>query len=101
VEAGGVRIKILSSATDDLYDGFRFYERQTPGLGIRFFRSLFTDIDSLLVHTGIHPVRFGYFRLLSKRFPYAIFYSLEEDVIVVRRVLDTRRDPARTRRALE
>jgi len=96
-----VRIKILSSATDDLYDGFRFYERQTQGLGIRFFRSLFSDIDSLLVHAGIHPVHFGYFRLLSKRFPYAIFYSLEEDLIVVRRVLDTRRDPDRIRRALE
>ena len=95
-----MKIKVLSSAMDDLYDGYRFYEQQTQGLGVHFFKSLFSDIDSLLLHAGIHPVHFGYHRLLSKRFPYAIFYRLEDDLIVVRRVMDIRRDPNQTRRAL-
>lgn len=89
-----MKTKILAAAMDDLYDGFRFYERQTPGLGTYFFRSLFADIDSLEIHAGIHAVHFGYYRLLSRRFPYAVFYRMEQEMAVVYRVLDTRRDPA-------
>ena len=48
-----------------------------------------------------HPKVFGYHRLLSRRFPYAVYYTLEEDLAVVWRVLDLRRHPDRIRRALE
>lgn len=96
-----MKLKLLSSAMGDLEDGFRFYERQAPGLGVRLFESLFADIDSLLIHAGVHPVHFGYHRMLSRRFPYAIFYSVEDDVVLVRRVFDTRRDPNHIRKELE
>ncbi len=42
-----MRIKILSSAMDDLYEARLFYEKQGEGLGDYFFDSLFSDIDSL------------------------------------------------------
>lgn len=36
---------------------------------------MYADIDSLVVNTGIHPLYFGrYHRLLSKRFPFAVYY---------------------------
>lgn len=35
--------------------------------------SIFSDIDSLQLYAGIHLKAFGYFRLLSKRFPYAVY----------------------------
>jgi len=39
---------------------------------------------------------------LSKRFPYAIYYKLEEEsVVVVWRVLDLRRDPKKIRQSLK
>ncbi len=44
-----MRIEILSDATEDLLDGYHFYERQAPGLGNYFLDSLYSDIDSLLV----------------------------------------------------
>lgn len=96
-----MRIKILSSAVDDLHTGRLFYEKQGEGLGEYFFNSLFSDIDSLLLYAGIHQKVFGYHRLLSKRFPYAVYYTLEEDLILVRRVLDLRRHPERLRQALK
>jgi hypothetical protein len=44
---------------------------------------------------------FGFHRLLSKRFPYAIYYRIDgQRVAVVYRVLDCRRDPARIRSEL-
>jgi plasmid stabilization system protein ParE len=95
-----MRIKILSSAVEDLHAGRLFYEMQAEGVGAYFFDSLFSDIDSLALFAGIHPKVFGYHRLLSKRFPYAVYYTLEDDLAVVWRVLDLRRHPDRIRQAL-
>lgn len=40
-------------------------------------------------------------RILSKRFPYAIYYRIENGVLIVYRILDCRRNPERIRRMLE
>jgi len=88
-----VRIEILDEAQEDLIQGFRFYEGREAGLGTYFLDCLFSDIDSLLVHAGIHQVVYSYHRCLSKRFPFAIYYSREEEVIHVHAVLDCRRNP--------
>jgi plasmid stabilization system protein ParE len=96
-----MKIKLLSSAMEDLYEGRLFYEKQGEGLGEYFFDSLFSDIDSLTLYGGIHAKVFGYHRLLSKRFPYALYYRIEEaSVVVVWRVLDLRRNPRRIRASL-
>jgi len=96
-----MRIKILSSAVADLDAGRLFYESQGEGLGSYFLDSLFSDIDSLVLYGGTHVEVFGYHRLLAKRFPYAVYYTLEEDLVLVRRVLDLRRNPNRIRQALQ
>ena len=49
-----MKLKILSSAIDDLYEARLFYARQGEGLGDYFFDSLFSDIDSLTLYGGIH-----------------------------------------------
>lgn len=94
-------LRILPSAIDDLASGRAFYEaRGGRSLGEYFFDSLFSDIDSLMLYAGIHKSIHGYHRLLSKRFPYAIYYKIDGEQIVVWRVLDCRQNPARIRRAL-
>ena len=96
-----MKIKVLSSAIEDLYEGRLFYEKQGEGLGEYFFDSLFSDIDSLLLYGGIHLKVFDYHRMLSKRFPYAIYYKLEkESGVVVYRVLDLRRDSKKLKQSL-
>jgi len=49
-----MKIRILSSAYNDLKAGRKFYEKQGEGLGEYFFDSLFSDIDSLMLYGGIH-----------------------------------------------
>lgn len=96
-----MRVRILTSACNDLDAGRRFYEQQGEGLGNYFLDSLFSDIDSLALYAGVHRKVFGFHRLLSKRFPYAIYYQLDaEGRPVVYRVLDCRQSPAKTRTAL-
>jgi len=96
-----VRIKILDEAQEDLVEGFHFYENQETGLGSYFLDCLFSDIDSLLLFSGIHQVVYGYHRCLSKRFPFAIYYDVEEELIRVHAVLDCRRSPAWIRRRIK
>lgn len=95
-----MNIKILDEAQEDLIQGFRFYESQESGLGAYFLDCLFSDIDSLLVYAGVHAVTYAYHRCLSKRFPFAIYYSLEGKLVHVHAVLDCRRSPSWVRKRL-
>ena len=97
-----MKIKLLSSAKNDLAIGRSFYEKQGEGLGEYFFDSLFSDIDSLILYGGIHPKFSGYYRMLAKRFPYAIYYKLEgNSSVVVWRILDLRSNPTRIKQSLK
>ncbi len=89
-----MRLEILSEAAEDLLNGYHFYERQALNLGSYFLDSLYSDIDSLLVYAGVHRIVYGKHRSLSKRFPYAIYYSVEAETIRVHAVLDCRRNPS-------
>lgn len=89
-----MKISIQPSALSDLRRGFWFYEGRERGLGGYFLDSLYSDIDSLLLFAGIHPLHQGRFhRMLSDRFPFAVYYWIEEGVVLVVAVLDLRRDP--------
>ncbi len=88
-----MRVQVLDAATRDLADGYRFYDRQAEGLGDYFLDSLWSDINSLSLYAGVHALYHGYHRLLSKRFPFAIYYRIDEGVARVRAVIDCRRDP--------
>ena len=87
------QVVILPAAEDDLDAGHQFYEEQEEGLGSYFADTLASEIESLLVHGGVHRKLHGFHRCLSKRFPFAIFYRLEVDTIFIYAVLDCRRDP--------
>ena len=88
-----MKIELLDQAETDLKVGFEFYERQQDGLGDYFLDSLFSDVESLHLYAGIHEQKFGYFRMLSKRFPYAIYYTFAGDLVRVYAILDCRQSP--------
>jgi hypothetical protein len=96
-----MKVRILSSAIEDLWEGRQFYDRQGKGLGEYFFDTVFSEIDSPALYGGIHRHVYGFHRLICRKFPYAIYYSVAGDEAIVRRVLDCRKDPKRTRSALK
>ena len=81
-------ILILPSAKEDLAEGFAFFEEQQNGLANYFLDSLFSDIDSLKIYAEVHRRVFGYHRLLSKRFTFAVYYSVESETAYVQAVVD-------------
>jgi len=90
-----MQVRIARSAETDLLEGYAFYEEQQAGIGDYFLDSLFADIDALTLYAGIHPKPDGRLhRTLAKRFPFAIYYDVQNDIATVVAVLDCRQNPA-------
>jgi hypothetical protein len=93
-------VVVLGEVAGDLNEGSTFYDQQERGIGDYFWDSLVADIESLKIYAGIHPRKHGVYRMLAKRFPYAIYYEIAEDVAYVVAVLPMRRSPAWIRKQL-
>ena len=86
-------VVVLEDAAADLEIGRRFYESLEQGVGDYFVESLLSDLESLVLYAGIHRRLFGLHRMLSKRFPFGIYYEITGDTALVYAILDMRRDP--------
>ena len=96
-----MQIRLTRSAEEDLLRGVAFYEAQQQSLGTYFLDSPYADIDSLILYAGIHAKPTGRFhRALSKRFPFAIYYEVKNDIITVVAILDCRQNPGATKARL-
>ena len=94
-------VVVLEDAAEDIELGRRFYESCEAGVGDYFTESILSDLDSLVLFAGIHPLYFGFHRMLSKRFPFGIYYEVEDGVAYVYAILDLRRDPLWIRNKLQ
>ncbi len=91
---------LLKEVANDLHDGKAFYDQREAGVGDYFWDSLIADIESLIIYAGIHKKSHGLYRMLAKRFPYAIYYDIVDKIAYVIAVLPMRRDPAWIERQL-
>ena len=86
-------VLVLQEAEEDMRSGRAFYNKVEYRIGDYFWDSLLADIESLVLYSGIHAKQFDLYRMLAKRFPYAIYYFTKKDVAYVVAVLPIRRDP--------
>ena len=57
-----MNVVILEDAAEDLESGAQFYESCATGVGDYFLDSILSDLDSLVLFAGVHPI---YFRIPS------------------------------------
>jgi plasmid stabilization system protein ParE len=93
-------IRLLDGAKEDLRNGCFFYERQSPGLGDRFLDAIEAEVQTLAPYAGIHLKVEGFYRMLIRRFPFALYYLIDDDTIAIYAILDCRRDPNGLRKRL-
>ena len=93
-------IRLLDGAKEDLRNGLFFYERQSPGLGDRFLDAIEAEVQTLALYAGIHLKVEGFYRMLIRRFPFALYYLIDDDTIAIYAILDCRRDPNGLRKRL-
>jgi hypothetical protein len=88
-----ITIKLSHTAVVGLNRGYRYYERKEIGLGNYFKNTLLAEIEGLSVTAGIHRMVRGHHRMISRVFPYAIYYKFSNETADVRAVIDCRRNP--------
>jgi plasmid stabilization system protein ParE len=85
---------IRPEAEADLVSARDWYERQREGLGAAFLLC----VEEVLEHIGRTPEMYTAVyrdvrRALTRRFPYAVYYQMAGNEVVVLGILHTRRDP--------
>lgn len=88
-----MNILITTEAEVHIAKAMSFYESQKDGLGNYFLDSISSDIESLQIYYGIHFKVKNYHRVLSKRFPYSIYYKYDKNTIYIYAILDCRSNP--------
>ena len=78
-----MRVELRDEAREDLVVGAFFYGCQSPGLDAHFLECLREDLENIESTGGIHEQYRGFHRKLSRRFPFAIYYLLTDDVVDV------------------
>ena len=86
-------VSVLAETASGIERGIDFFEAIEDGVGLYFRDSIIADIRRLGVYFGDHRIHLGYFRALSSRFPYAIYYRDMDGTRQVVAVLDLRRSP--------
>jgi toxin ParE1/3/4 len=86
--------QIRPEAEADLDEAYRWYECQREGLGADFLLCFEESLQKVCRNPDLYPlmrrtVRRGWIR----RFPYGLFYRVEEGVVVVIGVFHASRDP--------
>lgn len=76
------RVIFTPEADDDVAGSYDWYERQEPGLGEEFLRSVEACVRGIQRHPEMYPAAIDEFRRAPiRRFPFEIFYELTADSI--------------------
>jgi plasmid stabilization system protein ParE len=94
-------LRFLPEVDLDVWSGRTWYEEKLAGLGEDFLRVFYACSDELTQNPLAYPkVHRDFRRLLLRRFPYAIYFRVEGETVVVLGVFHCARDPRRLRREL-
>lgn len=93
---------VRPEAEQDLSEAFQWYERQRTGLGHDFLLQVDAGFRFLERTPLVFPEIYrGIRRHLIKRFPYKIFYIVEESTVVILAVVYGGRDPQWIKKRLD
>ncbi len=96
-----IELILLLQAESDNQAAYERYENYQEGRGELFLRQLDVALTLLRRHPEIAPVYAGpYRRMLTREFPYGIFYQAQPEQIVIAAVTDLRQHPQAIRRRL-
>lgn len=85
---------IRPEAEADIAQAFDWYEARVAGLGSEFLLVLDAALSSILRNPSSYSVVYkNVHRALTRRFPFAIFFIVQESRIVVLSVFHVKRNP--------
>ncbi len=89
-----MKIRFAPESQVDLDDAVQWYEHEQRGLGRRFAQV----VDETVLRIARFPrfnteVKPRIYRALVRRFPYGVFYGIEENVVMIYAIAHLHRKP--------
>ena len=89
-----MRILLEAAARSEMWAAAQFYDDCREGLGVEFLDAVDEAIAKIKFRPLIgSPMTHQFRRVYLHRFPYALVYSVEEDVAFVAAVMHLKRHP--------
>jgi toxin ParE1/3/4 len=87
-------LRFLPEVEEDVIGGYIWYESKSPGLGEEFLRLFYACAGEIPKNPLLYPKVYGEFRRrLLRRFPYAIYFVIKDDQVIVFGLFHCARDP--------
>ena len=89
-----MKVRFISAVNIELDEAIKYYDYQLPGLGFRFFQEISSAVERIkIIPHGWSKINGNTRRCIIKGFPYALFYVLEKEEILVTAVANLHRNP--------
>jgi plasmid stabilization system protein ParE len=94
-------IVVTLEADQDQQEAYDWYEKRQSRLGERFLLAVDDCLRQIAERPELYAkVRGRYRRALVSKFPYAVYYHVEPDRVIVHAIIHTSRHPRRWQRRL-
>ena len=89
-----MKLRYTDRSKEDLEIAITWYEKQRRGLGFEFLDCVEVAIKSIAERPELYHIYYSQIRgCIVRRFPFVIFYTIENNEIIVHSVFDSRQDP--------
>ncbi|MFT4589942.1 MAG: plasmid stabilization system protein ParE [Candidatus Binatia bacterium] len=86
--------RFTTAANQELVEAAVYYDSASPGLGGRFLDELEATIRRIQLNSKTwRTISDSHRKCRIRKFPFALIYALEDDVILIVAVMDLRRKP--------
>jgi toxin ParE1/3/4 len=95
-------LRFPAEVEEDVLGGYAWHEGKSPGLGEEFLRMFYARSGEILRSPLLYPkVHNKFRRCLRRRFPYAVYFLIRGDLIVVFGLFHCARDPRSIKKKLK
>jgi plasmid stabilization system protein ParE len=96
------KLRFRPEVNSDAINAYHWYEEKSSGLGDEFLRIFYASAIELIRNPLLYKKTYKDFRRkLLRRFPYAIYYSIEENIIIIFGLFHTARSPLNLEKILK
>lgn len=87
-------LRFLPEVEEDVIGGYAWYEAKSQGLGEDFLRMFYACVSEITQNPLLYQKVYNEFRRrLLRRFPYAIYFMIKDNQIIVFGLFHCARDP--------
>lgn len=89
-----MRCEFAQAAREEFLNSVEYYELQQPGLGLAFSDQVRATVERILEFPdGWTPLDSISHRCLVRQFPYALIYTVADQVVIITAVMNLHRKP--------